>query len=158
MLCGFGRRDGLTVAFAAQTGSRNTAAGFRTATRLIRLADRLRLPILTLIDTPGAGDTAADEADGIGTAIGETFSAMSEVSVPVTSLVIGEGGSGGALALAGPQTFWTAEDSYFSVIAPEGAASILYRNERRAAEVAELLHLGPLELEGLGISAGVCRK
>jgi acetyl-CoA carboxylase beta subunit len=156
MLCGFGRRDGRTVAYAAQTGSRNSAAGFRTVTRLVRLADRLRLPILTLIDTPGAADTAAAELRGIGTAIGETFAAISQVSVPVTSLVIGEGGSGGALALAAPDRLWATPDSYFSVIAPEGAAAILYRDTRRAPEVAGLLRLGPDELVSLGIAAGLC--
>jgi acyl-CoA carboxylase subunit beta len=156
MLCGFGRHDGRTVAYAAQTGTRNSPAGFRTATRLVRLADRLGIPILTLIDTPGAADTAVAEQHGIGTAIGETLAAICQVSVPVTSLVIGEGGSGGALALAAPDRLWATPDSYFSVIAPEGAAAILYRDTRKAPEVAELLRLGPQELVSLGIAVGVC--
>jgi acetyl-CoA carboxylase beta subunit len=155
MLCGFGRRDGHTVAYAAQTGSRNSAAGFRTATRLFRLAERLRVPVLTLIDTPGAEHTATAEQAGIGTAIGETFVAVSELSVPVTSLVIGEGGSGGALALAAPGRLWATPDSYFSVIAPEGAAAILYRDSSRAADAAHNLRLGPADLVALGISEGV---
>ena len=110
---------------------------------------------MTLIDTPGAEHTASAEQAGIGTAIGETFVAISELSVPVTSLVIGEGGSGGALALAAPGRLWVTPDSYFSVIAPEGAAAILYRDSSRAADAADNLRLGPADLVALGVSAGV---
>jgi acyl-CoA carboxylase subunit beta len=156
MLCGLGRRDGRTIAYAAQTGRPNTPAGFRTVTRLVRLAERFRLPVLTLIDTPGAAHGASAERGGIGTAIGETLAAMSELSVPVTSVVIGEGGSGGALALAGPGALWATSDSYFSVIAPEGAASILYRDVGRASEVAGLLRLAPADLVELGVIDGIC--
>ena len=155
MLCGLGRRDGRTIAYAAQTGRPNTAAGFRTVTRLVRLAERFRLPVLTLIDTPGAAHGASAERGGIGTAIGETLEAMTELSVPVTSVVIGEGGSGGALALAGPGALWATSDSYFSVIAPEGAASILYRDVARASDVAGLLRLAPADLVELGVIDGI---
>jgi acetyl-CoA carboxylase carboxyl transferase subunit beta len=155
MLCGFGSRAGQTIGYVAQTGSANTPAGFRTATRLLRLANRLKIPVLTLIDTPGAQHDSAAESDGIGNAIGETFLAMAEIKVPVTSVLIGEGGSGGALALAHPDNLWVTSDSYFSVIAPEAAASIVYRNRGRAAEAAEQLHLGPEELVVMGIAAGI---
>jgi acetyl-CoA carboxylase carboxyl transferase subunit beta len=152
MLCGFGRHDGRTIAYAAQTATRNSAAGFRTVTRLVRLADRLRLPILTIIDTPGADDTAAAERAGIGTAIGETFAAISEATVPVTSLLIGEGGSGGALALASTDRLWMTRNSYFSVMSPEGAATLLGGT---VYELADRLQLGPREVVELGVAEGV---
>jgi acetyl-CoA carboxylase carboxyl transferase subunit beta len=155
MLCGLGRRGEETIAYVAQTGTANSPAGFRTAARALRLADRLRIPVLTLIDTPGAQHDEAAEAGGIGHAIGDTFTAMAETSVPVTSVVIGEGGSGGALALAKAGSLWAAPDSYFSVIAPEAAASIVYRDQARAPEVAEYLHLGPLDLVEMGIASGI---
>ena len=142
MLCGFGRRDGRTIAYAAQTGTANTPAGFRTAARLIRLADRLGLPVLTLVDTPGAANDEAAEAAAIGPAIADVFAAIAAARVPVTTLVIGEGGSGGALALASPDNLWMTPDSYFSVIAPEAATAILKRapadtpHDRRPAPAA----------------------
>ena len=154
MLCGFGRRDGRTIAYAAQTGTANTAAGYRTAARLIELAERLRLPVLTLIDTPGAANDAAAERGAIGSAIGELFQRVASSSVPITSLVIGEGGSGGALALASERP-WIAPDGYFAVIAPESAASILERDESRAPELAERLRLRPPDLLKLGIVRGI---
>ncbi len=155
MLCGFGLRDGETIAYVAQTGTGNSAAGFRTASRLFRLAGRLGFPVLTLIDTPGAANDETAEHEGIGHAIGETFLAISELSVPVTSVVIGEGGSGGALALAQPAELWATPDSYFSVISPEAAALIVHRDPNRAAEVADQLALGPAELVSLGIVEGI---
>jgi acetyl-CoA carboxylase alpha subunit len=94
--CGFGSHQGTTIAYAAQTGERITPAGCRTATRLLGLAARLRLPILTLIVTPGAAASPADEAAGIGPATAELFVAMAFSPVPITSVVIGEGVPGGA--------------------------------------------------------------
>ncbi|MCE0445188.1 hypothetical protein LT493_09100 [Streptomyces tricolor] len=92
MLCGFGERDGRTVAYAAQTGTATRPAGYRTAARLIRLADRLGIPVLTLVDTPGAGNDAAAERQGVGAAIRRVFGAVAAARVPITTLVIGEGG------------------------------------------------------------------
>ena len=108
LCCGFGSHQGATIAYVAQTGLRTTPAGFRTATRLLGLAARFRLPVLTLTDTPGAAAAPADEAAGVGTAIAELFVAMAASQVPVTSVVIGEGVSGGALALASPGDLWIA--------------------------------------------------
>jgi acetyl-CoA carboxylase beta subunit/acetyl-CoA carboxylase alpha subunit len=155
MLCGFGRRSGRTIAYVAQSGGRNTAAGFRTAKRLLELASRLQLPILTLVDTPGAANDAAAERGAVGTAIGELFQAVATSPVPITSLVIGEGGSGGALALAAPEDLWIVPDGYFAVIAPEGAAAILKRDRGRAAEIAERMRLTPPELLQLGVVRGI---
>jgi acetyl-CoA carboxylase carboxyl transferase subunit beta len=157
MLCGFGRRKGRTIAYAAQTGTRNVPAGFRTAARLLELAARLRLPVLTLIDTPGAANDAVAERGAIGTAIGEVFQRVAASPAPVTSLVIGEGGSGAALALASPDRLWITPDAYFSVIAPEGAAAILRRDVSQAPEMAERMCLRPEELLRLGVVKGIAR-
>ncbi|OEU88461.1 hypothetical protein DB35_19395 [Streptomyces abyssalis] len=155
MICGFGLREGRTVAYAAQTGTATRPAGFRTAARLIRTADRLGIPVLTLIDTPGAANDADAESAGAGPAIAEVFAAVAESEVPVTSLLIGEGGSGGALALAAPGRLWVTPDSYFSVIAPELAAAILKRPEREAAATADELMLRPQDVVRLGVARGV---
>lgn len=155
ILCGFGLGGGGTVAYVAQTGTANSAAGFRTATRLLRMANRLGVPVLTLIDTPGAANDETAERAGIGHAIAETFLAMSELTVPARSVVIGEGGSGGALALAQPGELWASPDAYFSVIGPEAAAQIVYRSPDRAPDAADQLGLGPSELLSLGIVNGI---
>ncbi|MFG2315489.1 carboxyl transferase domain-containing protein [Streptomyces tendae] len=151
MLCGFGAHAGRTVAYAAQTGTATRPAGYRTATRLIRLADRLGIPVLTLVDTPGAANDAAAERDGAGPAIADLFGAVASVRTPVTTLVIGEGGSGGALALAAPGSTWATPDSYFSVIAPEHAAAILKRPPTEAEATAGQLRLRPQDLAALGV-------
>jgi acetyl-CoA carboxylase carboxyl transferase subunit beta len=155
--CGFGRRDGVTIGYVAQTGQRTTPAGFRTATRLVALASRFGRPVLTLIDTPGAAATPGDEAAGIGPAIAELFVAMASGRVPVTSVVIGEGVSGGALALASPTDLWVARDGYLAVTAPELAASILKLPADDVPEVAARLRLTPAELASRGIIRGVVR-
>ncbi|MFE1774962.1 carboxyl transferase domain-containing protein [Streptomyces sp. NPDC059008] len=149
--CGFGHRDGRTIAFAAQCGTATRPAGFRTAARLVRLADRLGFPVLTLVDTPGAANDAAAERAGAGAAIADAFAALATARVPVTSLLIGEGGSGGALALAAPDRLWATPDSYFSVIAPELAAAILKRDEGQVRETADQLRIRPQDLLELGV-------
>ncbi|GGU62341.1 acetyl-CoA carboxylase [Streptomyces albospinus] len=149
--CGFGHRDGRTIAFAAQCGTATRPAGFRTATRLVRLADRLGIPVLTLVDTPGAANDADAERAGAGAAIADTFAALASARVPVTSLLIGEGGSGGALALAAPDRLWATPDSYFSVIAPELAAAILKRDTHQVQETADQLRIRPQDLLELGV-------
>ncbi|MET9698406.1 carboxyl transferase domain-containing protein [Streptomyces sp. NPDC006529] len=155
MLCGFGLRAGGAVAYAAQCGTATRPAGYRTAARVIRLADRLGVPVLTLIDTPGAANDAAAEHAGAGAAIADTFAALAAATVPVTTLLIGEGGSGGALALAAPGNTWVTPDSYFSVIAPELAAAILKRPADQAAATADQLRLRPQDLVDLGVARGI---
>ena len=155
--CGFGRHQGTTIAYAAQTGERITPAGCRTATRLLGLAARLRLPVLTLIDTPGAAAAPADEAAGIGPAIAELFVAMASSPVPITSVVIGEGVSGGALALASPSDLWIAQDGYLAVTSPELAVSILKLGVHDIPQVATWLRLTPAELMSRGIVRGILR-
>jgi acyl-CoA carboxylase subunit beta len=156
MLCGIGRRAGRSIAYAAQAGTATTPAGYRTASRVIRLADRLGLPVLTLVDTPGAAADPVSERAGLGPAIADLFGAIAGARVPVTTLVIGEGGSGGALALcAGPEHTWIAPDAYFSVIAPELAAAILKRDAAEVPATAGQLRLRPHDLVELGVVRGI---
>jgi acyl-CoA carboxylase subunit beta len=155
MLCGVGLRSGVPIAYVAQAGGANTAAGFRTAIRTLRFAERRGLPVLTLIDTPGAQNGADAESEGIGSAIAQTFGAFARAKVPVTTLVVGEGGSGGALGIAAPGNLWMVPSSFFAVIAPEGAAAILYRDRDRASSVADEFRLSPSDLMELGIARGV---
>ncbi|KUM72160.1 carboxyl transferase domain-containing protein [Streptomyces griseorubiginosus] len=151
MLCGFGERGGRTVAYAAQIGTATRPAGYRTASRLIRLADRLGIPVLTLVDTPGAANDAEAERQGAGAAIADLFVTVAAVRTPVTTLLIGEGGSGGALALAAPGNTYATPDSYFSVIAPESAAAILKRPPQEAEATADQLRIRPQDLVELGV-------
>ena len=153
--CGFGRHLGATIAYIAQTGAPTTPAGFRTATRLLGLAARLRLPVLTLIDTPGAAAQPADEAAGVGTAIAELLVAVAASPVPITSVVIGEGVSGGAIAIASPDDLWIAPSGYFAVTAPELAASILKLGAPDMPAVTQRLRLTPDDLVASGIVRGI---
>ncbi|MEV7553223.1 carboxyl transferase domain-containing protein [Amycolatopsis sp. NPDC089917] len=155
VLCGIGNRAGRPIAYAAQTGTATTPGGFRTATRLIRLADRLGLPVLTLVDTPGAAAGPAAERDGVGNAIAELFGAVAAAGVPVTTLVIGEGGSGGALAFCSADRIWLTPDACFTVIAPELAAGILKRGPEEIPALAGKLKPSPGELLALGVIDGV---
>ncbi|GAA4540505.1 carboxyl transferase domain-containing protein [Amycolatopsis samaneae] len=154
--CGFGRRDGRAIAFAAQCGTATTPAGFRTAARLVRLATRLGVPVLTLVDTPGAANDAAAEHAGAGPAIADLFEAIATADPgSVTTLVIGEGGSGGALAFAAPGSTWVTPDAYFSVTSPEAAASILKLPAAEVPALADRLRLRPQDLVDLGVARAV---
>lgn len=155
VLCGFGHRDGTAVAYAAQCGTPTTPAGFRTAARLVRLADRLGIPVVTLVDTPGAANDAEAERAGAGPAIAELFTAVASATVPVTTLVVGEGGSGGALAFASADRMWITPDAYFSVTSPEAAARILKRDADEIPGTADELRLRPQDLVDLGIVRGI---
>ncbi|MGW1429552.1 carboxyl transferase domain-containing protein [Streptomyces sp. NPDC002431] len=155
LLAGFGWREGRSVAYVAQCGTATRPAGYRTAARVIRLADRLGLPVLTLVDTPGAANDAAAERAGAGAAIADAFAAVAAARVPLTTLVIGEGGSGGALALAAPGNTHVTPDSYFSVIAPELAAAILKRAPDQVRATADQLRLRPQDLVELGFARSV---
>ncbi|MFJ8914325.1 carboxyl transferase domain-containing protein [Amycolatopsis sp. NPDC102389] len=155
VLCGIGRRNGRPIAFAAQTGTATTPGGFRTATRLIRLADRLGLPVLTLVDTPGAAADPAAETGGAGNAIAELFGTIAAAAVPITTLVIGEGGSGGALAFCSADRIWLTPDACFSVIAPELAAGILKQGPEDVPALADALKPRPEDLLALGAIDGI---
>jgi acyl-CoA carboxylase subunit beta len=125
---------------------------FRKATRALRLAGRLALPVVTIIDTRGADPSSASEGGGIAWAIAEALEAIMSAPVPVVAVVTGEGGSGGALALAAGDVLLAYESSIFSVIDPEAAAEILWRDGGRAKEAAELLKPRASDLLGLGIA------
>ncbi|NEA61849.1 acetyl-CoA carboxylase [Streptomyces sp. SID12488] len=157
MACGFGEcaADGRIAAYAAQLGTATRPAGYRTAARLIRLAERLGIPVLTLVDTPGAANDADAEREGAGAAIADLFGAVAAARTPITTLLIGEGGSGGALALAAPGNTWATPDSYFSVIAPELAAAILKRPEGEVEATADQLRIRPQDLVELGVVRGI---
>ena len=134
-----------------QGAGRPTPAGFRLAQRGIALADRLGLPVVALVDTPGAEPGPTAENDGIAAEIARTFAAMAGLRSPSVAVCVGEGGSGGALALAHADRFLIQEHAIFSVIAPESAAVILERDARRAPDVAGLLGLTSRDLLDLGI-------
>jgi acyl-CoA carboxylase subunit beta len=155
VLCGIGRRGGRSVAFAAQAGTATRPAGYRTISRLITTADRFGIPVLTLVDTSGAANDAAAESEGLAAAISGVFSAVAAAQIPVTTLVIGEGGSGGALALAGAGRTWITPDAYFSVIGPRQAAAILKQDQAEAPALADRLKLRPQDLLDLGIVGGI---
>lgn len=127
-----------------------TTAGYRTAWRGIELAARLGVPLVTLVDTPGADASAASEAAGIASHIARTFAMLLSLTTPTVALVIGQGGSGGALALAVCDRLLIQERAIFSVIAPEGAASILRRND--VDDVSRLLDPTSQRLHDLGIA------
>ncbi len=125
--------------------------GFRKACRVMRLASKFQLPVVTLVDTPGAYPGPESERRGIAVAIAECLATMVALPVPTVAVVIGEGGSGGALALATADRVLMLEHAIYSVISPEGAAAILYRNAGRAPEVAEALRLTSSDLKRLGV-------
>lgn len=111
--------------------------------------------MLTLVDTPGAANDAEAERQGVGAAIADVFVAVAAARTLITTLLIGEGGSGGALALAAPGNTWATPDSYFSVIAPELAAAILKRPTEEVEATADQLRIRPQDLAELGVIRGV---
>ena len=135
------------VALAAQLGGRPTPDGYRLATRAYRLAGRLGLPALSLVDTPGAEPGTAAEEGGIAPAMGEALDALLTCPAPTLALVHGEGGSGGALAATAADLVLVTPDAYFAAIGPEGAQAAL---RRPAQECADLMRITPADLLALG--------
>ncbi|MFC4148480.1 acetyl-CoA carboxylase carboxyltransferase subunit alpha/beta [Micromonospora mangrovi] len=167
VLTGIGLLDGLPVALAGHHKGHTTQelvahnfgmaspAGFRKAARLFRLAGKLGLPVLTLIDTPGAHPGAHAEETGQAAAIADNLRLMSGLDVPVVTVVTGEGGSGGALALAVADEVLISANGTYSVISPEGCAAILWRDAAAAPQAAEALGVHPAALLRAGIVDGV---
>ena len=129
--------------------------GYRKALRLMQLAERFRLPVITLVDTPGAYPGLGAEERGQAEAIAVNLREMATLGVPILTIVIGEGGSGGALAIAVADRVLMFENSVYSVISPEGCASILWRDGKQGARAAEALRLAAPDLLALGIVDGV---
>lgn len=125
--------------------------GYRKALRLYALADRFSLPVVTFVDTPGAFPGLEGEERGQSEAIGACLEAMAGLGVPVVATVIGEGGSGGALALGVANRILVQEFSYYSVITPEGCASILWKDPAKAPEAAQRLRITAPHLLELGV-------
>jgi len=125
--------------------------GYRKARRLMRLAERFGLPVLTFVDTAGAYPGVDAEARGQAEAIARAIETCLDIKVPVVAAIIGEGGSGGAIALAAGNAVLMLEHSIYSVISPEGCASILWRDADHAQEAAEALRLTAQDLQRLGV-------
>ncbi|CAM8633376.1 AccA Acetyl-CoA carboxylase alpha subunit [Burkholderiales bacterium] len=125
--------------------------GYRKALRLMELAEKYRIPVITLVDTPGAYPGIGAEERGQSEAIGKNLIVMSGLRVPIISVIIGEGGSGGALAIAVGDALLMLQYSTYSVISPEGCASILWKSADKAPEAAETLGITAQRLKALGL-------
>ena len=125
--------------------------GYRKALRLMKQAEKFGRPVICFVDTPGAFCGLEAEERGQGEAIARNLFELSGLQVPVLSIVIGEGGSGGALAMAVADEVWMLENSIYSVLSPEGFASILWKDSKRAAEAAEVMKLTAGDLKSLGV-------
>jgi acetyl-CoA carboxylase carboxyl transferase subunit alpha len=164
---GVGRIEGLSVVIIGHQKGRTIPEkvkrnfgmpkpeGYRKAARLMRLAERFSMPIVTFIDTPGAYPGIDAEERGQSIAIAENLQLMADLKTPILSLVIGEGGSGGALAIGVCDKLLMLEYSTYSVISPEGCASILWKTAAKAPEAAAAMGVSAQKLLGLGLVDGI---
>jgi acetyl-CoA carboxylase carboxyl transferase subunit alpha len=160
---GLGRVDGRRVMLIGHEKGDDTAArlrhnfgmakpeGYRKAIRLMRLADRFGLPVVTLVDTPGAFPGVQAEERGQAEAIARSTEQCLALKVPLISVIVGEGGSGGAVAIAAANRVLMLEHAIYSVISPEGCASILWRTADKAGEAAEAMKITASDLQSLGV-------
>ena len=125
--------------------------GYRKALRLMKQAEKFGRPIINFVDTPGAFCGIEAEERGQGEAIARNLMEMSDLTVPVLSIVIGEGGSGGALALAVGNEVWMMENATYSILSPEGFASILWKDSKKAKQAAEVMKITAADLKELKI-------
>lgn len=163
LLTGLAKFNGHTVVIVAQQKGRSTEEnterffgmtrpqGFRKGVRAMKLAERFGFPVITFIDTPGAYPGVESEETNIGGAIAESLLAMSQLRTPILSVVIGEGGSGGALAIGLADRILMLENAVYSVITPEGAAAILWKEKDKSKEAATALNLTAEHLSELGL-------
>lgn len=160
---GVARFHGMPVTVIAQAKGRNTKEniernfgmpepeGYRKALRLMKQAEKFARPVICLVDTPGAFCGLEAEERGQGEAIARNIYEMAGLKVPVVSIIIGEGGSGGALAMATADEVWMLENSIYSILSPEGFASILWKDSSKAKEAAEVMKLTAENLKAQGI-------
>ena len=160
---GLGRLDGKPVMFVGNQKGRNTKSrvmrnygmakpeGYRKALRLMRMAERFGLPVVTMIDTPGAYPGIGAEERGQSEAIARNIFAMSRLRTPIVSAIIGEGGSGGALAIGVADRIIMLEYSVYSVISPEGCASILWKSADKALDAAQAMGITAKRLKDFGL-------
>ncbi|WP_299870480.1 acetyl-CoA carboxylase carboxyltransferase subunit alpha [uncultured Hoeflea sp.] len=164
---GFARFRGQPVALIGQEKGHDTKTrihhnfgsarpeGYRKAIRVMELADRFEIPVVTLIDTAGAYPGIGAEERGQAEAIARSTETCLNIRVPLVSVIIGEGGSGGAIAIATGNRVYMLEHAIYSVISPEGAASILWRDATRAKDAATSMKITAEDLQGLGIIDGI---
>jgi acetyl-CoA carboxylase carboxyl transferase subunit alpha len=164
---GFARFRGQPVALIGQEKGSDTKSrlkhnfgsarpeGYRKAIRIMELADRFNMPIVTLVDTAGAYPGVGAEERGQAEAIARSTEMCLNARVPIVSVVIGEGGSGGAIAIATGNRVYMLEHAIYSVISPEGAASILWRDSARAKEAASNMKITAEDLKSLGVIDGI---
>ena len=167
---GFAKLDGKSVMVIGTQKGRNTKEnvfrnfgcphpeGYRKALRLMKMADLAGVPVITFIDTPGAFPGVASEERHIGEAIAVNLRDMFALTVPVVAVVIGEGGSGGALGIGVGNTVLIMENAYYSVITPEGCAAILWKDRAYSEKAAEALHLTAGDLTELGLVDGIVKE
>jgi acetyl-CoA carboxylase carboxyl transferase subunit alpha len=167
LVTGLGKLDGRTVALIGHQKGRDTKErvarnfgmaypeGYRKAMRVMELADRHGFPIVTLVDTPGAYPGVAAEQHGQGGAIARSQAVMSRLGVPTVSVVIGEGGSGGAVAIAVSDRVLMQENAIYSVISPEGCAAILWRDASQASKAASAFKPDAAHCLELGVIDGI---
>ncbi len=170
MVGGLGRLDGKPVVFIGQQKGRDTKErvrrnygmpkpeGYRKALRLLKMAEKFRLPVVTFIDTPGAYPGIGAEERGQSEAIARNLFEMARLKTPIISIVIGEGGSGGALAIGVADRVIMLEYSVYSVISPEGCASILWKSADKAEIAAEAMGITAPRLRELGLIDEVIRE
>ncbi|HVS84650.1 MAG TPA: acetyl-CoA carboxylase carboxyltransferase subunit alpha [Gaiellaceae bacterium] len=167
MVAGIGKLDGRTVALVGQQKGRDiheraarqfgmpNPEGYRKAMRVMELADRHRFPLISLVDTPGAYPGVAAEQHGQGGAIAASQATMARLTVPIVTCVIGEGGSGGAIAIALADRVLMQENAIYSVISPEGCALILWRDASQAKKAAAAFKPDAAHCLELGVIDGI---
>lgn len=163
VICGLGTIDNVKVVFIGQQKGRNTKEnllrnfgmmhpeGYRKALRIMKLAEKFNLPVISLIDTPGAYPGIGAEERGQGEAIAKNLWEMSKLTVPIISVIIGEGASGGALGIGVCDRMLMLENTWYSVISPEGCASILWHEAAKAPDAADAMKVIPDDLMNMGI-------
>ena len=167
MVCGIAKIDTLNLMIISQEKGRGTKSkvfrnfgmarpeGYRKALRLMKLAEKYNIPVLTLIDTPGAYPGLGAEERGQAEAIARNLFEMAKLKVPIINIVIGEGASGGALGIGVGDKILCFENTWYSVISPEGCATILFRDSSRASEAADSMMVTAKDLEEMGIADAI---